>query len=118
MTNIQTTTNEAKAIDHAMIEQEIGKIFAFIEMARKHLAEGKLVDVVALEEKVKSLCDKVNVAGDNAAESARPAIIKIRENLDELDKELSTQFERLAASMVGSARNHATAAYAKSNDEA
>jgi hypothetical protein len=118
MTNTQTTPNEAKAIDQAMIEQEIGKISAFIEMARKHLAEDKLVDVVALEGKVKSLCDKLNIAGDNAAETARPAITKIRENLDALDKELSTQFERLTTSMAGSARNHATAAYAKSSDDA
>ncbi len=116
MTNSQTTTNEGKAIDQAMIEQEVAKVSAFIKMAREHLEEEKLIDLVALEEKVKALCDKVNIAGDGALETARPAIIKIRESLDALDKELSTQFKGLTARMVGSERNHATAAYAKFRD--
>jgi hypothetical protein len=117
MTNSQTTTSEGKAINQAMIEQEVAKISAFIGMARTHLAEDKLIDVSTLEEKVKSLCDKVNIAGDSALETARPAIIKMRESLDALDKELSTQFKGLTASMVGNVRNNATAAYAKPRDD-
>ena len=117
MTNSKAPNTTINAIDQAIIEKEIAQVAAFIEMARKHLADDKLVDVVELETKVKSLCDKVNIAGDLAAENARPAIIKLRKNLDILDKELSTQFKRLTTSMMRSTRNHAAAAYTKpSND--
>ena len=117
MTNTESPNTSINAIDQAIIKKEIGQVAAFIEMARKHLADDQLVDVVELEIKVKSLCDKVNIAGDLAAENIRPAIIKLRKNLDTLDEELSTQFKRLRTSMMGSTRNHAAAAYTKpSND--
>jgi len=118
MMNTETSQTGAKPIDQVMIEKEVAKVAAFIETARKHIVEDKMVDVVALEGKVKSLCNKINISGDEAAESVRPAIEKLREDLDVLDKELTSQFEKLTTSMVGPARNHATAAYAKSNDDA
>ena len=115
---MNTETSNTETVDQAMIEKEIGKVSAFIDTARKHIKEDKMVDVVALEEKVRSLCSKVKDSSDKDSESVRPAIIKIREDLDRLDKELTRQFKRVTASMAGATRNHATAAYAKSGDDA
>ncbi len=118
MMNIATPNTQTETVDQAVIENEIGKVSAFIETARKHILEDKMVDVIALEEKVRSLCSKVKDSSDKDSESVRPAIIKIRENLDRLDKALTQQFKRVTAGMAGSTRNHATAAYAKTGDDA
>ena len=115
---INTETSTTETVDQAVIESEIGKVSAFIDTARKHIKEDKMVDVIALEGKVRSLCSKVKDANDKDSENVRPAIIKIREDLDRLDKELTRQYKRVTGSMAGATRNHATAAYAKSGDDA
>ena len=73
---INTETPNTETVDQAMIEKEIGKISAFIDTARKHIKEDKMVDAA---------CSGIGYAGNHQSRVAMTYQDDLLEILEEQD---------------------------------
>lgn len=105
--------------DHgAEIAGHIERVAAIIATARERLAEGKLVDLAALEEKVFDLHAAATAvpAGDAAAYAG--AVADVQSSLHALGDELDRQFQAFQDRFGAGARVEAARAYARPPEDA
>ncbi|NQV46471.1 MAG: hypothetical protein HQ504_01690 [Rhodospirillaceae bacterium] len=87
--------------DLAEILDEIDKVDSVIATARRLLAEGKMVDLSALEGKVKGLCKKIESMAPGDISVIDAAVVATRHNLDLLENELTAQNESISGDIEG-----------------
>ncbi len=93
------------------LAQETEKIATLIAAAGRHLAEGKMVDLTALENKVRALCQAIGEAPAGEARGLKGAIEAILRDLDGLEVELTDHLRDLRGEMEGTFRKKAIGAY-------
>ena len=99
------------------VKEEIDKVASVVSTARRLLADGRMVDLSALEEKVRILCDAIRSTPPKNRDYVRETMVTIIENLDILAKDLTEQFGAIANGSDGPAPSLAAAAYRKPSDE-
>lgn len=95
------------------ITQETEKVAALIAAAGRHLSEGKMVDLAALEDKVRVLCQAIAEAPAEEARGLKGAIEAIIRDLNGLEADLTDKLRNLRGEMEGAFRKKATDAYAQ-----
>ncbi len=93
------------------LAQETEKVATLITAAGKHLAEGKMVDLSALENKVRVLCQAIAEAPAGEARKLKGAIEAILHDLDGLEADLTYRLKDLREEMEGTFRKKAIGAY-------
>lgn len=96
---------------------EADKLTSLVTTARRLLAEQKMVDLSALNGKVKALCDAIRHVPPEDTAAVKAALTGILEDLDRLEAELTAQNEDVNAQTVNVARRQAMGAYTKTKDE-
>ena len=99
------------------ITQEIEKVATLISTARRLLSEDKMIDLSALEGKVRELCADVRLLPPDEMEPALAAITDILQNLGKLAQELKTQHESTVKGLQGADPQIAANAYTKKTDK-
>ena len=95
------------------------KIAALIETARRMLAEGRTVDLAALEGKVREQCEAARAAAPAARVGLKETLAAIIDDLDRLVADLADQHRALtdgAAGAAGDVRRRMADAYARARD--
>ncbi len=87
------------------------KVATLITAAGKHLAEGKMVDLTALENKFRDLCRAIAEAPAGEARNLKEAIKAIIHDLDGLEVDLTDRLKDLRGEMEGTFRKKAMGAY-------
>ena len=95
---------------------EIEKVTSLIAAARRLLAEDKLVDLGALEGKVRDLQAAIEGAAPGDLDTVKALIAALVDGLDGLEAELTAQHRRLNRELGDALRRHATDAYGKDDD--
>jgi hypothetical protein len=93
------------------LAQQTEKIATLIAAAGRHLAEGKMVDLTALENKVRVLCRAINEAPTGEARKLKEAIGAIIRDLDGLELGLTDHLKDLRGEIEGTFRKKAISAY-------
>ena len=99
------------------VRDEARKVASLIDTARRLLAEGRMVELSALEGKVQTLCDAIRRAPPEDAEELKSPIRAILEGLDRLEAELTVQNEVVTARQEDAVRRQAMEAYRSEKDE-
>ena len=99
------------------IDREIDKVASLITMARRHLAEDRMVDLSALEGKVRVLCASIVDSPPEDADQIMTSVKAMIENLELLARELTAQQVKLGSKAEGIERRRATQAYAKTKKD-
>jgi hypothetical protein len=76
------------------IDQQVQRVESVIATARRHLANGKMVDLSALESRVRRLCGMIEVAVPEP-EPTRAAVDTILDDLGRLGSELTEQYDKV-----------------------
>ena len=107
MTETSTTTAE----DLKMDLQGLGSI---VTAARGFVADGKVVDLVPLEQEIKRICDRITTLPADQNAPLRPVMVALIDDLDKLAAEIRDTHSELEGQLK-SFSNHKTAiaAYAK-----
>ncbi len=95
---------------------EADKLTSLVTTARRLLAEQKMVDLSALDGKVRALCDATRHVPPDDTAAVKAALSDIVEDLDRLEAELTAQNEDVNARTVNAARHQAMDAYTKTKD--
>lgn len=95
---------------------EADKLTSLVTTARRLLAEQKMVDLSALDGKVRALCDATRHVPPDDTAAVKAALSDIVEDLDRLEAELTAQNEDVNARTVNAARRQAMDAYTKTKD--
>ncbi len=93
------------------LAQETEKVATLIAAAGRHIAEGKMVDLSALENKVRVLCQAITEAPAEEARKLKGAIEAILRDLDGLEVDLTDHLKNLRGEMEGTFRKKAIGAY-------
>ena len=96
---------------------EADKLTPLVTTARRLLAARKMVDLSALDRRVRALCDSIRHAPPEDTTAVKAALTGILEDLDRLEAELTAQNEDVNAQTVNAARRQAMDAYTKTKDE-
>ena len=96
---------------------EADKLTSLVTTARRLLAARKMVDLSALDRRVRALCDSIRHAPPEDTTAVKAALTGILEDLDRLEAELTAQNEDVNAQTVNAARRQAMDAYTKTKDE-
>ena len=96
---------------------EADKLTSLVTTARRLLAAQKMVDLSALDGKVRALCDATRHVPPEDTAAVKAALTGIVEGLDRLEAELTAQNEDVNAQTVNAARRQTMAAYTKTKDE-
>ncbi len=99
------------------VPPEADKLASLVTTARRLLAEQKMVDLSALDGKVRALCDATRHVPPADTAAVKAALTDIVEDLDRLEAELTAQNEDVTARTVSTARRRAMDAYTKTKDE-
>lgn len=83
------------------IAEELAKVSTLVTAARRLLATGTMVDLSALESKVRGICLAIEDMAIEAARTFRPAMEGLIDDLDRLATALQDQHGPLAAHMDG-----------------
>jgi len=110
--------SDPQANQGAEIAEHLDRVAAIIATARERLAEGKLVDLTALEEKVHDLHAAAMSAPADLAEDFVDAVAEVQKSLHVLGDEVDAQFRAFQDRFCAGARVEAARAYARSPDEA
>jgi len=94
--------------------QEAEKVASVIAAARRLLGQGKMVDLSALEGKVRALCADVEEAWPAADSPVRKALDAILADIGHLGDELVAQHQKMTAGATGETLGRALDAYRKS----
>ena len=109
--------SESPATPEPDVAVEVRKVASLISTARRLLAEGKMVDLSALEGKVKTLCGAICQAPPKDTEGLEASVNDLAEDLDRLTVELTAQFRAITRQIEGAVRRQAMDAYGKAKDE-
>ncbi len=96
---------------------EADKVTSLVTTARRLLAEQTMVDLSALDGKVRALCDDIRHVPPEDTAAVKAALTDIVEDLDRLEADLTAQNEDVNAQTVNAARRQTMDAYAKTKDE-
>ena len=96
---------------------EADKLTSLVTTARRLLAEQKMVDLSALDGKVRALCDATRHVPPDDTAAVKAALSDIVEDLDRLEAELTAQNEDINAQTVNAARRQTMDAYTQTKDE-
>jgi hypothetical protein len=96
---------------------EAEKIAALIETARRVLADGKSVDLSALEDKVRVLCEAAHHAPATERQALKRSLGGIIDGLDALAADLTEHHRSLSEGLSDDVRRRAAAAYARTRDD-
>ena len=96
---------------------EADKVTSLVTTARRLLAEQTMVDLSALNGKVRALCDSIRQVPPGDPAAVKAALTGIVEDLDRLEAELTAQNEDVNAQTVNAARRQTMDAYTKTKDE-
>ena len=108
--------SEPKAGPQPEILPEADKVTSLVTTARRLLAEQTMVDLSALDGKVRALCDAIRDVPPEDIGAAKTAMTEILEELDRLEAELTAQNEEVNAQTVKAARRQTMDAYTKTKD--
>ena len=95
---------------------EADKVTSLVTTARRLLAAQKMVDLSAVDGKVRALCDAVRHVPPEDTAAVKAALTGIVEDLDRLEADLTAQNEDVTAQTVNAARRQAMGAYTKTKD--
>ena len=95
---------------------EADKLTSLVTTARRLLAEKKIVDLSALDGKVRALCDATRHVPPKDTAAVIAALTDIVEGLDRLEAELTAQNEDVNAQTVNAARRQAMDVYTTTKD--
>ncbi len=96
---------------------EADKLTSLVTTARRLLAEKKMVDLSALDGKVRALCDAIRHVPPEDTAAVKAALTDIVEGLDRLEADLTAQNEDVNAQTVNAARRQAMDVYTKTEDK-
>jgi len=96
------------------IDNKTQKVAALINAARRLLADGQIVDLSALQGKVKELCLAIESNPPEEDSGIAQAVDEIILNLDGLAREVESQFDGLAGTLGTTDRQRAAKAYQSS----
>ncbi len=99
------------------VPPEADKLTSLVTTARRLLAEKKMVDLSALDGKVRALCDAIRRVPPEDTAAVKAALTDILEGLDRLEAELTVQNEDVNAQTVNAARRQAMDVYTKTEDK-
>ena len=95
------------------IDREIEKISSLIAVARRHLVEDRMVDLSALEGKVRVLCASIETVPPEDAGRIMESIKAMKVDLELLARELTAQQQKLGGQVQSIDPDLATAFHAK-----
>lgn len=94
------------------IRSGIEQISTMVEAARHLVAEGHLVDLRLLEQRVEDFCSRLRAAAPDIAGQLRPAMLGLIDDLNRLDQAVRASQADTAAKLGDTlARRRATSAY-------
>ncbi len=99
------------------VPPEADKLTSLVTTARRLLAEQKMVDLSALDGKVRALCDAIRHVPPEDPAAVKAALTDILEGLDRLEADLTAQNEDVNAQTVNAARRQAMDVYTKTEDK-
>ena len=97
--------------------KEAGRVATLISSARSHLADGKMVDLGALEGKVRMLCENIDSAPPSDATLLKAALNGMLEDLEFLAQDLARQHMEIDALANGKTMHKAIGAYQVSSQK-
>jgi len=96
---------------------EIDKVASVVATARRLLAEGKMVDLSALEDKVRAICEAIRMQPQDEPEHLQEAMRAAIGDLDKLAEDLRDRFGAVLTASAATNTAQATAAYRRPRDE-
>lgn len=93
------------------IRQELEKAANLISGARRLMAEGRHVDLSAMEERIRTITEAIQAAPSELASTYKDHLSALLEALDVLDLELKAHHEALESSLQGIKHREAHDAY-------
>lgn len=100
--------------DVARIRRGLEEVAGAVSLARGKISEGQLVDLNGLERRVDELCTAVLEQDRNDAQTLRPALLTLIDDLNRLSEELKAQHRQVASALKGTqSHRSAAAAYRK-----
>lgn len=75
----------------ADIDRQAEKVIALIETSRRMVADGRPIDLAALEGKVRILCDTAAAAPDDDQPALQVVLAEIIDRLDDLTEDLTAR---------------------------
>ena len=103
--------------DIAQIRHGLEEVVGAVALARRKIGEGQLVDLSGLERRVDELCAAIRDQDSREAQSLRPPLLSLIDDLTRLSEDLKAQHGEVASSLKGSqSHRSAAAAYRKPQD--
>ena len=100
--------------DVAHIRRGLEEVVGAITLARRKVGEGQLIDLTGLERRVEELCDAILTQDRTDAQSLRPTLLSLIDDLNRLSDDLKAQHGEVATALKGSqSHRSAAAAYRK-----
>lgn len=96
---------------------EVQKIGALIEAARRLAAENRTIDLAALERRIGCLCSAVRGARPDDPAGLRRSLAGLIAALDRLSLEVTPKLEAMTSAGAAEDRVRALAAYPRAGDE-
>ncbi len=101
----------------AQIRHGLEEVVGAVALARRKVGEGQLVDLSGLERRVDELCSAIRAQDGREAQSLRPTLLSLIDDLTRLSDALKGQHDEVATSLKGSQDHRsAAAAYRKPQD--
>lgn len=95
------------------IDREIDKVSSLIAAARRHLTGDRMVDLLALEGKVRVLCESTSSAPPDDADRIVASVTEMMNDLDRLARELTAQQAKLGGQAEGADSRNVAETYGK-----
>ena len=105
------TDNGTPADTSAIIREELEKTASLIAGARRLMAEGRSVDLTALEDRVRTIAATVQNAPGEVQEACREHLGILVDILDALESDLESQHKALEKGMKSIIQREAHGAY-------
>ena len=103
--------------DVAQIRHGLEEVVGAVALARRKVGEGQLVDLSGLERRVDELCAAIRDQDGSDAQSLRPPLLSLIDDLTRLSDDLKAQHGQVASALKGSqSHRSAAAAYRKPQD--
>ncbi|MHA1597481.1 MAG: hypothetical protein ACTSV1_02060 [Alphaproteobacteria bacterium] len=95
------------------ILEEVDKVESVITNARRLLVEGKMVDLTALEGKIRTLCDRITAADMDKTQDVGDALKTVLDKLQQLGDEIVEQHGSIGVDPSDTSVKSAIGAYEK-----
>lgn len=96
------------------LKSDLQGLGSIVTAARGYVADGKVVDLVPLEQEIKRICDAITALPEDQNAPLRPVMVALIDDLEKLAAEIRDTHSELEGQLQ-SLSNHTTAvaAYAK-----